>query len=366
MNRNQRIVRVSIVGIAANLLLAGFKAAVGLLAGAIAIVMDAVNNLTDALSSVITIVGTKLSERPADRQHPFGHGRIEYLSAIVISLIVVAAGATSLAESVKKIFTPTTPSYTAATLIVIIVAIATKLVLGRYVQREGRTLKSDALIASGADALFDAVVTLSTLVSAGIMLVWSVNLDGIIGTLISLIIIKAGVEMLASPIGELLGSRISPELVKQIKDKALSYPGVYGVYDIIVNNYGPNVLIGSLHVSVDEQMTARQVHLLTRSMAEGFATDMGIVMTVGIYALYTGNTPMAELQNKVLQAVNQYDGVVQTHAFFYYEDRNLITIDVVPDDAIANDSAFERTIEERLAQEFPQYHFSIIVDHNYS
>lgn len=132
-----------------------------------------------------------------------------------------------LVESVKKIIEPTTPSYSTLTLAVIIVAIAVKLVLGLFVRREGRQLKSDALVASGSDALFDAIVTLATLVSAGIMLLWDINLDGIFGTLISLIIIKAGIEMLASPIGELLGSRMSPEFVGQIKETAMSFDGVF-------------------------------------------------------------------------------------------------------------------------------------------
>lgn len=366
MERNKKIIQVSTVGIIANVLLAAFKAAVGLVAGAIAIVMDAVNNLSDALSSVITIVGTKLSERPADRKHPFGHGRVEYLTAIVIALIVTAAGVTSLVESVQKIITPSTPSYSTVTLVVIIVAIAVKLILGRYVKSEGKKLKSDALIASGADALFDALVTLATLVSAGIMLLWDLNLDGIIGTLISLVIIKAGVEMLASPIGELLGSRISPELVVQLKEKAMSFDGVSGAYDIIVNNYGPNVLIGSMHVSVPESMTARQIHLLTRTMTEAFYRDLGVIMTFGVYAVYTGDTPMARLQNDVIRTANNYPGVMQTHAFYYYQDRNLITLDVVPDDSVKDDPSFAKDIVNLLNTHFPEHGFSIVVDHNYS
>lgn len=366
MDRNKKIIRVSAIGIAANVLLAAFKAAVGLMAGAIAIVMDAVNNLSDALSSVITIVGTKLSERPADNKHPFGHGRVEYLTAIVIALIVTTAGITSLVESVKKLFNPSQPSYTTVTLVVIIVAIVVKLVLGRYVKGEGKKLKSDALVASGADAIFDAVVTLSTLLSAGIMLLWNVNLDGIIGSLISLVIIKAGVEMLASPIGELLGSRISPEFVADIKEKAMSFDDVIGVYDIIVNNYGPNLLIGSLHISVPDTLTARQIHLLTRNMAETYFRDMGIVMTIGIYAYYSGDTPMARLQHDALHAVNELDNVMQTHAFYYYEDRNLITIDVVPDDSVKDDQSFAQSVTTLLTSRFPDYHFSVVIDHNYS
>ena len=149
MDRSSQIIKTSIVGIVANVLLAVFKAVVGILASSVAIVMDAVNNLSDALSSVITIVGTRLSQRPADRQHPFGFGRIEYFSAIIIAVIVLSAGITSLIESVKKIFHPTEPVYTTVTLVVIVVAIVVKLVLGRYVKRKGEQLKSDALIASG-------------------------------------------------------------------------------------------------------------------------------------------------------------------------------------------------------------------------
>ncbi len=366
MDRNKKIIRVSIVGILANVLLAAFKALVGLLSGAIAILMDAVNNLSDALSSVITIVGTKLSARPADQKHPFGHGRVEYLSAIVISLIVIAAGVTSLVESVKKIINPTTPSYTTLTLVVIIVAIAVKLVLGMFVKGQGKALKSDALIASGADALFDAIVTLSTLVSAGIMLIWDINLDGIFGTIISLVIVKAGVEMLASPLGELLGTRISPEFAQQLKDKALSFEGVYGVYDIIVNNYGPNTLIGSLHISVAENATARELHLLTRSMSEAFYRDFGIIMTIGIYAVYTGDTPMARLQKAVVQASNDHPGVAQAHAFYYYAEKNLITIDLVPDESVKDIQAFADTMNQFLHEQFPEHKFFVVVDFNYS
>lgn len=366
MDRNRKIIRVSIVGILANVLLAAFKALVGLLSGAIAILMDAVNNLSDALSSVITIVGTKLSARPADQKHPFGHGRVEYLSAIVISLIVITAGITSLVESVKKIINPSTPSYTTLTLVVIIVAIVVKLLLGVFVKGQGKALKSDALIASGADALFDAIVTLSTLVSAGIMLIWDINLDGIFGTIISLVIVKAGVEMLASPLGELLGTRISAEFAQQLKDKALSFDGVYGVYDIIVNNYGPNTLIGSLHISVAENATARELHLLTRSMSEAFYRDFGIIMTIGIYAVYTGDTPMARLQKAVVQASNDHPGVAQAHAFYYYAEKNLITIDLVPDESVKDIQAFADTMNQFLHEQFPEHKFFVVVDFNYS
>lgn len=268
MTRSRQIIRTSVVGIITNVLLAGFKALVGLLAHSVAIVLDAVNNLSDALSSVITIIGTKLSERPADKEHPFGYGRVEYFTAIIISSIVLTTGITSLVESVRKIINPTQPDYTTITLIVIIAAIVTKLVLGWYVRKQGQKLESDALIASGSDALFDAVITLATLISAGIMLIWNVSLDGYLGVLISAVIIKAGIEMLSSPITQLLGASVSAELTRQIKSEILEQEGVQGVYDIIVHGYGPNLSIGSLHISVPDTMDAHQIHGLTRKISE--------------------------------------------------------------------------------------------------
>lgn len=366
MDRNKQIIRTSYVGVAANVLLAAFKAVVGLAAGSVAIVMDAVNNLTDVLSSVITIVGTKLSSRPADHDHPFGHGRIEYFSAIIIAIIVLMAGAGSLIESVKKIINPTVPHYTALTLTVIIVAIVVKIFLGRYVKKTGQQLKSDALIASGADALFDALVTLATLVSAGIMLIWNVNLDGIFGTLISLVILKAGYEMLASPINELLGSRVSPQFVAQLKEEVMSFNEVQGVFDIIMNSYGPDTIIGSLHVNVPETMTAREIHRLSRNISMRVYEKFHVILTVGIYAVSHDQSNTGRLQRDVSAVVAGHDGVMQVHAFFFYEERNLITLDVVPDYSVKNPAALVAEIETDLHNHFPDYHFSIVLDRNYS
>ena len=366
MNRSQKIIRTSIIGIVANVLLAAFKAAVGILASSVAIVMDAVNNLSDALSSVITIVGTKLSERPADHEHPFGFGRIEYFSAIIIAVLVLSAGITSLIESVKKIFEPTEPEYTTVTLVVIVVAIIVKLLLGQYVKRQGEQLKSDALIASGSDALFDAVITLATLVSAGIMLLWHVSLDGILGALISVVIIKAGVEMLASPVNELLGSRISPELLKQIKPEVLGFEGVHGVFDIILHNYGPDVLIGSLHINVYDTMDAHQIHGLTRRISEQMFDKHGIIMTVGVYAVATGDNRRAELQDAVMQTLAKHKDITQVHGFYYFENENRVSVDVVPDISVHDDAAFVRQLTEELEKVVPTFNVSIVIDHNYS
>ena len=366
MNRSKEIIRTSVIGIIANVLLASFKAIVGLLAHSVAVVLDAVNNLSDALSSVITIIGTKLSVRPADNKHPFGYGRVEYFTAIIIAVIVLTTGITSLVESIKKIINPTEPDYTTVTLIVIIAAIATKLVLGWYVRRQGKKLESDALVASGADALFDAVITLATLISAGVMLIWNVSLDGYLGALISMLIIKAGIEMLASPINQLLGAKVSPELVHAIKSEVSSMEGVQGVFDIILHNYGPNVSIGSLHIGVPDTMNARQIHGLTRKISETMMANHGIIMTVGVYANATGDDKYARLQKDVIQTLARQEHVIQIHGFFYDEAAGSISLDVVPDRSVTDDEAFISLLKEQLRAAVPGVPVSIIIDHNYS
>jgi len=365
-DRSTQIIRTSWIGIAANVLLAAFKASVGIVASSVAIVMDAVNNLSDALSSVITIVGTKLSQRPADRKHPFGFGRIEYFSAIIIAVIVLSAGITSLIESVKKIFHPTEPSYTTVTLVVIVVAIAVKIVLGLFVKRKGTQLKSDALIASGSDALFDAIITLATLVSAGIMMLWNVSIDGYLGALISLVIIKAGIEMLASPVNELLGTSIPAELTSQIKQEVGEFEGVHGVYDLILHNYGPDVKIGSLHVSVYDTMSAHDIHGLTRKISTQMFMRHGIIMTVGVYAIATGENRMSELQTKVIQTLSAHKEIVQVHGFYYSERDKMLSVDVVPDISVHDDAALIAQLTAEIQPLVPEMDVVVVVDHNYS
>ena len=336
MDRSSQIIRTSWVGIITNVFLAAFKAVVGILSSSVAIVMDAVNNLSDALSSVITIVGTKLSQRPADRQHPFGFGRIEYFSAIIIAVIVLSAGITSLIESVKKIFDPTEPNYTKGTLVIIVVAIVVKLVLGHYVKRKGEQLKSDALIASGSDALFDAVITLATLISAGVMLLWNVSLDGILG------------------------------LTDQIKEEVSSIEGVHGVFDLILHNYGPDVKIGSMHVNVYDTMSAHDIHGLTRKISTLMHERHGIIMTVGIYAIATGENKQSELQSKVLRVFASHKEIIQVHGFYYSERDNFLSVDVIPDYTVHDDDALSRQLAAEIEPLVPGVRVAVVVEHNYS
>ena len=227
-SRDRVIVRTSVVGIATNVLLAAFKAAVGLASHSIAVVLDAVNNLSDALSSIITIVGTKLSGKRPDKKHPLGYGRIEYLSAMIVAGIVLYAGITALVESVKKIVHPETPEYGTISLVIIAVAVVVKIVLGKYVKAQGKKVNSGALIASGSDALFDAVLSFSVLLSAIVFLVFKVSLEAYVGAVISCFIVKAGLEMMSETVNEILGQRPDKEISAKIKRLLAEEPGCAG------------------------------------------------------------------------------------------------------------------------------------------
>lgn len=363
MQRDRIIVRTSIIGILANVLLAGFKAVVGVLSGSIAIVLDAVNNLSDALSSLITIIGTKLAGRRPDRNHPYGHGRIEYLSAIIISVIVLYAGVTSLIESVKKIIRPDTPDYAAVSLVIIAVAVVVKLLLGRYVRSVGEKVHSDALVDSGKDALLDSVISASTLVAAGVFLLTRVSLEAWLGAIISVVIIKSGIEMLQESLSEILGERADAELTKSIKRTINRFPEVHGAYDLVLHNYGPNTMIGSVHIEVDDVMTADRLDALDREITQAVIEEHHVILSgIGVYSRNTRDDAAAQMLSAVRRIAMSHDYVLQMHGFFADPRAKALRFDVIVDYAAPDAAAVHRDIVEAVQKEFPDYRVDVTLD----
>ena len=317
MNRDKIIIKTSLIGILANVLLAAFKAFVGIVSHSIAVILDAVNNLSDALSSIITIVGTKLSGRLPDKKHPLGYGRIEYLSAMIVSGIVLYAGITSAVESVKKIFHPEKPDYSVISLVIIAVAVVVKIILGRYVKAQGKKVNSGSLVASGSDAMFDAILSASVLACAVLFMISGVSLEAYVGAVISVIIIKSGIEMMIETLNEILGMRTDKETTDQIKKLLIEEPEVRGAYDLILHNYGPDKNLASVHLEVPDQMTAREIDRLTRKLEAKVYKDTGVILTgVGLYSYNTGNDEAAKIENDVRKKVLAHDWAVQLHGFY--------------------------------------------------
>ena len=365
--RGKIIVRTSVIGILANVLLAAFKAAVGILTHSIAIVLDAVNNLSDAASSFITIIGTKLAAREPDKKHPFGYGRIEYLSAMIISVIVLYAGVTSFIESVKKIIHPETPDYSVTALIIVGVGVLVKIFLGRYVKGVGEKVNSDSLINSGKDATLDSIISASTLVAAIIFLVSGLSLEAWLGAVISLIIVKSGVEMLRDTLSEIPGERADAELAKEIKKTVLSFPDVSGAYDLILNNYGPDTFNGSIHIEVPDTYSAADLDELIRSISlEVYAKHHVALTAIGVYSINTKDEHVAVMREAIRKAVMEEEHVLQLHGFYVNEGKKTIRFDVVISFDAPDRHAVHKAVFEKIQAMFPEYTLQIAMDTDFS
>ncbi len=366
-SRDKTIIRTSIIGIAANVFLAAFKAVVGLTANSIAIVMDAVNNLSDAASSVITIIGTKLAGKEADKKHPFGYGRIEYLSAMVISLLVLYAGITAFVESVKKIIHPDTPDYSTAALIIVAVAVVVKIVLGRYVKLVGEKVNSDSLINSGADATMDSVISAATLVAAGIYLLFHISLEAWLGAIIAAVIIKSGIEMLRDTLSKILGERADAQLARDIKATVTAYPEVSGAYDLVLHNYGPDAFNGSVHIEVPDTLSADDLDkLLRKIMVEVYQKHNVILTAIGVYSVNTKDPEAAAAREKVAKIVMAHPHVLQMHGFYLDRAEKTLRFDIVVSFDAKDRGEVVQEVSEKVQREFPDYTLQVAMDTDFS
>ncbi len=367
ISREKMIIRTSIIGIIANVFLAGFKAVIGLMTNSIAIVLDAVNNISDAGSSLITIVGTKLAGREPDKKHPFGYGRIEYLSAMIISVIVLYAGITSFVESVKQIIHPETPEYNTVSLIIVAVAVVVKILLGRYVKGVGVRVKSDSLINSGEDATLDSVISASTLVAAGIFLVFRISLEAWLGAVISVVIIKSGIEMLRDTISQILGERNDIELARAIYGTVTGFPGVEGAYDLVLNNYGPDTWTGSIHIEVPDTYSADRLDQLIREITLKVLKEHHVILTaVGVYSVNTKDEEVIAAKEKVREIVFSHEYVRELHGFYLLKDQKAMRFDVVISFDAKDRRAVFREVIADVQKAFPGYELQAAMDTDFT
>ena len=366
-SREKTIIRTSIIGIIANVFLAAFKAVIGLMTNSIAIILDAVNNISDAGSSLITIIGTKLAGREPDKKHPFGYGRIEYLSAMIISVIVLYAGITSFVESVKQIIHPETPDYNTVSLIIVAVAVIVKILLGRYVKGVGVKVHSDSLVNSGEDATLDSIISASTLVAAGIFLIFHVSLEAWLGAIISLVIIKSGVEMLRDTISQILGERNDTELAKGIHETVMSFPDVKGAYDLVLNNYGPDTWNGSIHIEVPDTYSAYRLDQLIREITMKVLAEHRVILTaIGVYAVNTKDENVIQAHRKVRDIVLAHENVRQIHGFYLLESQKTMRFDVVISFDAKDRKAVCQEVTDSVQKAFPDYQLQVTMDTDFA
>jgi len=365
--RNKNIIITSIIGIVTNFFLALFKAIVGFLSGSISIVLDSVNNISDVASSVITIIGTRLATKEPDKEHPFGHGRMEYLSSLIISIIILYAGFTSIIESIKKLINPGKLEYTVFSIVVVIIAVFVKIFLGLYVKSKGKQYNSSSLINSGNDALLDSVISFSTLLSALIFLLTGISIEAYLGIIISIVIIKTGIDMIRSATSSILGERVDIELIKSVKKTILSYPDVLGVYDIIFNNYGPNSYYGSVHIEVSNTHSIDYVDELLRNITSDVYTKHGIVLSaIGIYSIDKTNPDVRGARKKIKKILSKYNTVLQMHGFYFNKEKKTIQFDIVISFEEVDKSKLYDEIYDKIKKIYPDYDINISFDNDFS
>lgn len=362
-NREKQVIKTSIISIISNIILAGFKAFVGFLSNSIAIISDAVNNLSDALSSIITIVGTKLAGKTPDKKHPYGYGRIEYMTSFIVSAIVLYAGITAFTESVKKIIHPEEVDYSFITLVILVSGIIVKFILGLYVKKKGKEVHSDSLVASGSDAFNDAILSISVLASALIYMLFKISLEAYVGVLLSVVIIKSGIELIKESVDNMLGVRVESSLSKSIKKEISKEKDVHGVFDLVLNNYGPDKYLGSAHIEVLDTLSVAEVDKISRRISNTIATKYGVLLhTIGIYSVNTKDEHIINVQNEIHKIVFAHKGILQMHGFYLDEEDKSISFDIIIDFKEKNREEIYRKIYEKLKQKFEGYKINITLD----
>lgn len=362
-NREKVVIKTSIISIISNIILAGFKAFVGFLANSIAIISDAVNNLSDALSSIITIVGTKLAGRAPDKKHPYGYGRIEYMTSLIVSAIVLYAGITAFVESIKKIINPETADYSTITLIILIAGIIVKFILGIYVKKKGKDVNSDSLVASGSDAFNDAILSISVLASAIIYMLFDISLEAYVGVLLSIFIIKAGLELIKESVDNMLGVRVESDLARSIKKEITKEKNIQGAYDLILNDYGPDKYLGSIHIEVADTLSVAEIDKISRKITKIIMNKYGVILhTIGVYSVNTKDKKVMEAKKEISKIVFSRKGILQMHGFYLDEEDKSISFDIIIDFKVKNREEVYKEIYEEVQNKYKGYKIDINLD----
>ena len=331
--REKTIVKTSIIGIIGNFFLVAFKAFVGIIAGSVSIIMDAINNFTDALSSIITIIGTKLSNKKPNKKHPYGYGRIEYITSTLIALLILFAGCMAIYESIKSIIdyfqNGTMPSFEIYSIIIIAAAIVVKISIGLFFRYKGNKIDSDALKASGMDALFDSILSTGTLIGMLVAKFAGFYVEGYLGIIIGLFIIRSGFEVLKESLSLMIGDRFDKDYIKEIKQAISNIEGVNGCYDLILNSYGHNKNIGSIHIGVDDKLNAKEIQRIERDITMLMYYKYNTIMTIGIYAENFSDPFTKEMYSKVLDIIKKYETILQIHGFYIDKEKKILNYDLV-------------------------------------
>lgn len=359
----------SVVGIICNVLLFAAKFVIGLILGSMAVTADAFNNLSDAASSVISFVGVKMAEKPADKDHPFGHGRMEYISALIVSFIVIEVGITFLQSSVEKIQNPEALTFGWVPFAILVLSVGVKLWMSVFNRKLGKRIDSKVMLATATDALGDVITTSATIVSILVCAFTGVNIDGIVGIAVSLIVIWSGISIARDTLAPLIGQGADPKLCGEIKRMVESYDGIVGTHDLIVHNYGPNRSMASIHAEVPRDVDIEVSHEVIDRAEREVSKKLGIFLVIHMDPVETHDVRVLAVKSKLSHVLKALDPELTFHDFravFGQEQINLIFDLVVPFSYSEKDE--DRLVHQVMAlmQEVDErYQCVITVDRSY-
>ncbi len=359
-------VLASLVGIVCNLLLFGGKLAVGLVLHSVSVMADAFNNLSDAASSVIGFIGVKMAEKPADEEHPFGHGRIEYIAALIVSFLVIEVGFTFFKNAIAKIRTPEELSFNLISMGILLASVAVKLWLSFFNKKLGKRINSTVMQATATDALGDVVTTLATMGSILFFYFTKINIDGYVGLAVSLLVMWAGVGIAKDTLEPLIGQSVDPKLYREISEFVESYDGILGSHDLIVHNYGPTKSLASIHAEVPNNVDIETSHEIIDRIERDAAKKLGIFLVIHMDPVETADAQVSEVKAEVQEVLHQMDERLSLHDFRMVDGEkwiNLIFDVVVPFSYGENDRPkLREAIEEEVRSLDERYHCVITFD----
>lgn len=353
------------VGIITNFLLFLMKIIVGTVFHSVSVTADAVNNLTDSGSSVVTLIGFKMASKPADEKHPFGHARIEYLSGVIVSFIVIFLGLQLGMSSIEKILTPEENALTPVALVVLVISILAKLWQCLFYRKVGRMIKSESVEATSKDSRNDVIATSVVLLGAVITMLIGVNLDGYMGAAVALFIVFSGVQLTISTADPLLGQAPEGELVQTITEKMLSYPGIIGMHDLAVHNYGVGRCFASAHCEVDAKNDILVSHDLIDNIERDFSRDLGIHMVIHLDPVIVGDARTDALHCKVQSLVTALYPTVTIHDFrviWGVTHSNIVFDAAVPFAVKDSDAVITKKLEAEIQKLDPDYRTVVTID----
>lgn len=362
-------VLASIVGIFCNVFLFAVKFTVGLVLGSVSVTADAFNNLSDAGSSVIGFVGVKMAEKPADADHPFGHGRMEYIAALVVSFLVIEVGFTFLKDSVGRIRNPEEMSFSAVSVCILLLSIAVKLWLGLFNRKLGERIDSKVMKAVFTDAMGDVVTTGATIFSLVFFGATGINIDGFVGAGVALVVMWAGIGIARDTLEPLIGEAIDPEEYEKIKSFVESYDGIEGTHDLIVHNYGPGRSMASIHAEVPNNVDIERSHEIIDRIERDAGKNLGIFLVIHMDPIETRDESVLQIRQRTAEILDELDPACSLHDFRVVPGEgqvNLIFDMVIP---IEYDEKMRKELPQRLAERVkeidPRYQCVITVDYDY-